>query len=300
MTTRVAVTGATGFIGAALVPALARDGHTVHRVSRQAPAPGSGDIRWDPSRGALDPAALEGVDAVIHLAGENVGQRWSDSARRRILDSRVQGTSLLARTLARLDRPPRVLVSASATGIYGDAGDTEVDEGSPRGTGFLADVVQAWEDAADPACAARIRVVHPRLGVVLGDAGGALGRLLLPFRLGLGGNIAGGGQWMSWIARDDVVGALRFLLRTDALAGPVNVVAPEPVRNAAFTATLAHVLGRPTLGVVPAFALRAVYGQMAEETLIGGQRVRCRRLCDAGYTFAHPTLEEALRAELGR
>jgi uncharacterized protein (TIGR01777 family) len=297
---KVAVTGATGFIGRALVERLGRAGHSVRRVSRRSPAPGSDDLRWDPARGVLDPAALEGVDAVVHLAGENVGQRWSKDARRRILESRVQGTTLIASTLARLARQPRVLVSMSATGIYGDTGDREVDEAAPAGTGFLADVVRAWEAAADPARAAGIRVVHPRLGVVLGDEGGALARLLLPFRLGLGGKIGDGRQWMSWIARDDAVRALEFLLAADALAGPVNVVAPEAVRNATFTATLGRVLGRPTLTTVPGLALRAVYGDMADETLLTGQRVRCRRLCDAGFTFRYATLEDALRAELGR
>lgn len=296
---RIAVTGAGGFLGSALVPALAAAGHTVVRVSRGEPRPGSSDVIWDPARGTIDARALEGVDAAIHLAGENIAQRWTDDARRRILDSRTQGTGLLARTLAALDRPPLVLLSASAIGIYGDRGDEEVDEGSAPGTGFLADVVRAWEAAADPARSAGIRVVHPRLGVILGRDGGVLGRLLPPFRLGLGGPVGDGRQWMSWVARSDVVGALTFLLATETLAGAVNVVAPEPARNGSFTEALGHVLHRPTLGIVPAFALRAVYGQMAEETLLAGQRVRPARLDAAGFRFLHPTLIGALRSELG-
>ena len=295
---RIAVTGATGFLGAALLPFLTTGGHTVLPVSRR-PAAGGG-VRWDPARGELDPRALEGVDAVVHLAGENVGQRWTSDARRRILDSRVQGTGLVARTLAAMERPPRVLVCASGAGYYGDTGDRVATESSPRGSGFLADVVQAWEDAAEPARAAGIRVVHVRMGVVLGAGGGALDRLLLPFRLGLGGNVGDGRQWMSWIARDDAVGLLHWLLFADGVSGPVNGVAPDAVRNADFTRTLAHVLGRPTLGVVPAFALRTVYGQMADETLLISQRVASEKLEPAGFRFLHPTLEEALRFELGR
>lgn len=295
---RLAVTGGSGFVGAALEPALVAAGHTVLRVSRSDPRPATPDVRWDPARGVIDARGLEGLDGVIHLAGENIAQRWTDESRRRILESRTDGTGLLARTLAALDRPPRVLLSASAIGIYGARGDDEVDEDSTPGTGFLAEVVQAWEAAAEPARSAGIRVVHPRLGVVLGRDGGVLERLLPPFRLGLGGPVGDGQQWMSWVARSDVIAALRFLLDADAVAGPVNVVAPGAVRNETFTAALGHVLHRPTLGTVPAFALRAVYGQMAEETLLSGQRVRPKRLEEAGFTFRHPMLEEALRSEL--
>ena len=296
-TLRIAITGATGFLGDALVPFLTAAGHTVLPVSRAAREDG---VRWDPQRGELDARALEGVDAVIHLAGENLAQRWTRDARRRILESRTKGTALLARTLATLERPPRVLVSVSGAGYYGDTGDQVATEQAPRGRGFLADVVQAWEDAAEPARAAGIRVVHPRLGVVLGAGGGALGKLLLPFQLGLGGRIGDGRQWMSWIARDDVVGLLHHLLFADHVHGVVNGVSPHPVRNAEFTDTLARVLGRPTLGIVPAFALRTAYGQMAEETLLFSQRVASARMEEAGFRFLHPTLEQALRFELGR
>ncbi|MHB1223213.1 MAG: TIGR01777 family oxidoreductase [Gemmatimonadaceae bacterium] len=297
---RLAVTGASGFIGAALEPALIAAGHTVLRVSRSEPRPGTTDLHWDPAGDEVDARGLEGLDGVIHLAGENIAQRWTDDARRQILESRTRGTGLLARTLAALDRPPGVLVSMSAVGIYGPQGDVDVDESSPPGTGFLAEVVQAWEAAAEPARAAGIRVVHPRIGVVLGQGGGVLERLLTPFRMGLGGPVGDGKQWMSWVARSDVTAALRFLIAGDAIDGPVNVVSPGAVRNETFTTALGHVLHRPTLGTVPAFALRAVYGQMAEETLLSGQRVRPTRLLEAGFTFGHPMLEEALRWELGR
>lgn len=295
---RVAVTGASGFVGRAVVSALMAGGHQVVRISRAEPRPASGDVRWDPARGLIDPGALEGLDGVVHLAGETIAQRWTAGARRRILESRVQGTALLARTLPALDRPPEVLLSASAIGIYGDRGEEPVDEDSAPGAGFLADVTRAWEAAAAPAREAGIRVVHPRLGVVLGREGGALARLLPPFRLGLGGRVGSGRQWMSWVARTDLVRALLFLLAERRMAGPVNVVAPEPARNAAFTAALGRALHRPTLGFVPAFALRAVYGQMAQETLLGGQYVRPTRLLGAGFRFLHPSLLEALRVEL--
>lgn len=295
----IAVTGASGFLGTALVPALTASGHVVVPLSRS-PRRGSGGVPWDPERGELDPRALEGIDAVIHLAGENIGQRWSSAARRRIRDSRTQGTALLARTLAQLPRRPRVLVSASGAGYYGDTGEWEATERSPQGAGFLASVVHDWEAAADAARDAGIRVVHPRFGVVLGAGGGALARMLLPFRLGLGGRVGDGRQWMSWIARDDAVRLLQFLVVSDFLGGVVNAVAPQPVRNAEFTETLARVLRRPALGVVPAVALRAVYGQMAEEALLFSQRVRSERLGPAGFQFHYPTLDAALRAALGR
>ena len=298
---RVAVTGASGFLGRALLPLLRARGHTVVPVSRSAR---DGAVRWDPARGEIDARGLAGVDAAIHLAGENVGQRWTADARRRILDSRVAGTSLLARTLASLAPRPTTLVSMSGANYYGDAGDREVTEASPAGDGFLAGVVRAWEAAAEPARGAGLRVVHPRTGVVLHGEGGALARMLPVFRLGAGGRLGGGRPWMSWIARDDAVRALVFLLEgahdPAPLAGPVNVVAPAPATNERFTRTLADVLGRPAPFVVPGLALELVYGEMARETLLTGQRIRCDRLLDAGFRFRHPTLEQALRAALGR
>lgn len=291
-----AVTGATGLIGSALVAALRGEGRRVCRVVRG--EAGGDDIRWDPAAGRIDVAALRGVAAVVHLAAENVGERWNAEKKRRIRESRVQGTQLLARALAELETPPRVLVTASAVGIYGDRGDEALDERSATGEGFLAEVGREWEAAAEPAERAGIRVVQLRFGVVLAREGGALGRLLPPFRLGAGGRLGGGDQWMSWVSREDAVRAIRFALDTEALAGPVNVTAPEPVTNAEFTRVLGRVLGRPTLFPVPAAALQLAFGEMAEATLLASQRALPRRLQEAGFEFRHPTLEAALRAEV--
>lgn len=304
-TMTVAVTGASGLVGSALVPFLTTGGHTVVRVGRGAPrdhgTPQLRDVQWDPDAGRLDPAALEGVDVVIHLAGANVGERWTAGHKRDILESRVRSTRLLAETLARLDRRPRALVSMSATGYYGDRGDEPLDEASPPGRGFLAEVGQAWEGAADPARAAGVRVVHPRLGVVLSPKGGALPRLLLPFELGAGGPTGSGRQWWPLVALDDVVGSLHFMATYDELAGPAVVSIPEPVRNADFARALAHVLHRPALLPQPAFALRLALGrEQADEVLLAGQRVTPRALLAAGFAFRHPTVEAALRFELGR
>ncbi len=296
---RIAVSGATGLIGAQLAAFLSGGGHTVHRLVRRTPAPGSGDIAWDPARGTIDAAALEGVDAVVHLAGESVAARWTDARRAAIRESRVSGTALLARTLAGLARPPRVFVSASAIGWYGhDRGEAELDEQSSAGSGFLAEVCRAWEAAADPARAAGIRVVHPRIGVVLSARGGALAEMLPPARMGAGGPIGTGRQRMSWIALDDVLGALLHCIVGD-VHGQVNLVAPNPVAQATFARTLGHVLHRPAVVPLPAFAVRAAFGEMGEEVLLGGQRVLPRRLEADGYRFLRPTLEETLRFELG-
>lgn len=281
----VAVTGASGLIGRALTHFLTTGGHTVVRIGR----------------GRADAGALDGVDAVVHLAGANVGERWTPEHRRAIMDSRVQGTRLVAETIAAMERPPRVFVSASAVGYYGDRGDEVLDERSPRGRGFLADVCAAWEAAADPARAAGVRVVHPRFGVVLTPAGGALARLLLPFRLGAGGPFGSGRQWMSVVGLDDAVGALHAMLARPALAGAVNVVLPEPVRNADFARTLGRVLGRPAVVPTPAFALRLALGrEQADEMLLASERVTPAVLHAAGVTFRRPTLEGTLRFELGR
>lgn len=300
----IAVTGASGLIGRALTHFLTTGGHTVVRVGRGAAAGASSqlrDVEWDPAAGRLDPRGLEGVDAVVHLAGANVGERWTAEHRRAILDSRVQGTRLVAETIARMARPPRVLVSMSAVGYYGDRADEVLDEGAPRGRGFLADVASAWEAAADPARAAGIRVVHPRLGIVLTPAGGALAKLLPPFQLGAGGPIGSGRQWWSLIGLDDVVGVLHAMVAREALAGPVNVVMPDPVRSADFARALGRVLRRPALLPTPAFALRLALGrQQADEMLLASQRVVPTRLLDAGFTFRQATLDAALRFELGR
>lgn len=293
---RIAVTGASGFVGAALVPFLTTGGHEVRTIGRGA----ASAVRWDPARGTLDAEALEGVDAVIHLAGENVGARWTAARRRAIVESRVQGTRLLAERCARMRTPPEVLVSASAIGIYGLRGDEWLDESSTLGDDFLAEVGQAWEAATAPARDVGIRVVHLRIGIVLNPAGGALAKMLLPFRLGAGGRLGDGRQWMSWISREDLVGAIHHAVQTPSLAGPVNATAPAPVTNAAFTRTLAQVLHRPALVPVPAVALRALFGPMADGTVLASQRVRPAALEAAGFRFLHPTLESALRFELGR
>jgi len=293
---RLAITGASGFVGAALVPFLTTGGHEVRTIGR---GPGN-TIPWDPARGALDAEALEGVDGVIHLAGENVGARWTAARRRAIVASRVEGTRLIAERCARLRTPPEVLVSASAIGIYGVRGDEWLDETSALGDDFLAEVGRAWEAATAPARDAGIRVVHLRIGIVLNPAGGALAKMLLPFRLGAGGRLGDGRQWMSWISREDLVGAIHHALQTPTLAGPVNATAPTPVTNADFTRTLAQVLHRPALAPVPAVALRALFGEMAQGTVLASQRVRPAALEASGFRFLHPTLDAALRFELGR
>lgn len=295
----VAITGGTGMIGRALTHFLTGGGHRVRWITRR-PDAARGDIGWDPATGAIDHAALAGCDAIVHLAGANVGERWTPTHKRAIRDSREQGTRTIARAIAAMATKPRVLVSASAVGLYGDTGDRVVDEASPPGPGFLGDVAQAWEREVAPAREAGVRTCLARIGVVVASEGGALAKMLPAFRAGAGGPLGGGRQWMSWISLDDVVGALHHLLLHDECTGPYNLVAPEPVTNAEFAATLGRVLGRPALVPVPAFALTALFGEMARETILTGQRVRPRRLGEAGFDFAHPTLEAALRFELGR
>lgn len=296
----VAVTGASGLIGSALAGALAADGFRVRRLVRTERQRGADDVFWDPARGRVDLAALEGADAVVHLAGEPIGQRWTGAVRRRIRESRIAGTRLIAASLASLSRPPRVLVSGSAEGIYGNRGDEILDEGSPIGSDFLAQLAADWEAEADRAAAAGVRVVKIRTGLVLSPRGGALARLLLPFRLGLGGRLGSGRQWVSWIALADTVRAIRHLIDTHAFVGPANVSAPNPVTNAELASTLARVLRRPAIFPVPATALRLAFGEMADATLLASQRMRPRRLLESGFQFRYPTLEAALRFELGR
>lgn len=294
---RVAVSGSSGLIGAALVERLRREGHTVSRLVRSAKAAGAGDVAWDPDAGTIDAAGLEGVDAVVHLAGENVGTRWTEEKKRRIRDSRVKGTRLISETILRLARPPRVLVQASATGIYGDRGDEALDEASAPGTGFLAEVVRDWEGASGHAESAGIRVVKLRFGVVLTSKGGALEKLLLPFRMGVGGRVGTGRQWMPWISLDDAVEVILRALRDERLRGPVNAIAGS-VRNADFTDALGRALHRPAILPVPGFGLRAVLGEMADETLLSSQRAEPARLREIGHTFHHPTLDTGLAAAL--
>jgi uncharacterized protein (TIGR01777 family) len=295
---RVAVTGASGLVGRAICARLTREGYSVVRIGR-AHRDAAPDVVWNPAAGEIDAAALDGVSAVVHLAGETIGQRWTSSVRRRILESRVDGTSLIARTIAALRAPPAVLISASAVGFYGDRGDETVDERDPRGSGFLADVVQAWEAAAEPARAAGIVVTHSRFGVEIAPDGGMLERQLPIVRLGAGGRIGSGRQWLSWISRTDIARAVAFLVKA-SLGGPVNVTAPSPVTNEEFTRLLASALHRPAVAAVPAFAIRLAFGQMGEETVLAGQRVVPTRLLDAGFAFEHPMLDQAFRTELGR
>lgn len=291
-----AITGASGLVGTALAAFLGSGGHAVRRLVRRSPGPD--EVRWDPERGEVDVAALEGVDVVVHLAGENVGQRWTPVVKERVLASRVKGTETIADAVARMRRPPRALVCASAIGFYGDRA-APVDETSPPGQGFLPEVCAAWESAADPARAAGVPTSHLRIGVVLTPRGGALERLLPPFRAGAGGVVGSGRQGFSWVALDDVLGAIHFA-GTRSLSGPFNVTAPNPTDNAGFTRALGAALGRPTVFPLPAFAVKAVFGEMGEQVLLEGAKVLPRRLLEAGYRFAFNELDGLLRFELGR
>jgi len=297
----IAITGSTGMVGSALERALESEEHLVRRLVRRDVRDGDREIRWDLDAGQIDAVELNGVDAVVHLAGENIaGHRWSADFKRRIRESRIRGTRLLCDALAGLELKPNVLMSASATGYYGSRGDEPVDESSPSGDGFLAEVCREWEAATEPARAAGIRVVNLRIGPVLSPAGGALAKMLTPFKLCLGGVIGSGRQWFSWIALDDLVSSIQFALENEGLAGPVNAVAPGAVTNREFTKTLGRVLGRPTIFPMPAFAAKLAFGEMADEMLLGGVRVEPQALTAAGFDFVHPQLEPALRHLLGR
>jgi uncharacterized protein len=297
----VAVTGASGLIGTALVGRLQAEGHQVLRLTRSRPS-GPDQAQWDPMAGRLDPDALAKADAVVHLAAKSIGDRlrWTATTKREILETRVKGTGLVARTMAGLVGGPRVLVCASGVGFYGDRGDEVLTEASSGGRGFLADVVRRWEAAADPARAAGLRVVHLRTGPVQTAAGAGLPKQALMFRLGIGGRLGSGRQWLSWISLDDIAGAYLHALTRQDLDGPVNAVAPNPVTNAEFTATLARVLRRPAVLHVPAFGPRLVLGEAADELLFVSQRARPARLQASGYRFQFPELEPALRHTLGR
>jgi uncharacterized protein (TIGR01777 family) len=292
---RIAVAGASGLIGSALVPALRTAGHDVVRLVRRAPETPE-EAAWDPAAGTIDEDALGDVGAIVNLAGANIGQRWTRDARRRILDSRVDGTRLLAETAARLEPRPALLL-ASAVGAYGPRGDEELTEESTRGEGFLADVVRAWEETADPARAAGVRVVHFRQGIVLSKGGGALARMLLPFRLGAGGRVGSGAQWWSWVALDDVVGAYVRAVG-EPLEGVYNLASPGLTRNRDFVDALGRVLHRPTVLPLPGVAVRLLFGEMGEQMLLDGQRAVPARLDAIGFTFAYPEIEGALARAL--
>ena len=296
---KVLVTGATGLIGSSLIHALEDRGDTVIRVTRSTSAPGP-SVRWDPQRGLLDPTDVAGADALVHLAGEGIGdKRWTETHKARVLDSRVRGTTLLAETLAGLDRSPSVMVSASAVGFYGDRGDEILTEQSDRGDDFLSDVCSQWEDSTLPATEAGIRVARVRTGLVLTRNGGILPRVMLPFRIGVGGRLGSGRQWWPWITLRDEVRAILHLLDHEDLSGAFNLGAPNPVTNAEFARTLADVLHRPGFFTVPSPALKLVLGrEMADEVVLISQRVVPRKLLDAGFEFEDPELEPALRRML--
>ena len=296
MPAKVLVSGSSGLIGSALLPALKASGYEVVCLGRG--KSGNGRIGWDPAR-PLAPESVSGFDAVIHLAGESIASRWTESKKKAIRDSRVLGTRHLAEALARAASPPRVLISASAIGFYGDRDDEILREDSASGgSGFLPEVCREWEAAARPAADAGIRTVQLRTGVVLSREGGALRKMLLPFRMGIGGRIGSGRQWMSWIHIHDWVGAVQHILKNDLLQGPVNMVAPKPVTNLEFTKTLASVLSRPAIFPVPAFAAKLAFGEMAEDVLLASQRVEPARLVTSGYPFQYSELGKALVAIL--
>ena len=296
---RVAVTGSSGLIGQALLPALRAAGHETIALVRR--TPGRGEAQWDPASGVLEPATLQGVNAAINLAGETIATRWTDESRRRIRESRLQATTLLATTLARLNPRPATLISVSAVGVYGDRKDEVLTETSPAGEGFLPALAQEWEGAAEPARATGMRVAHPRMGIVLSANGGALAKMLPPFKLGVGGRLGSGEQWMSWIAIDDVTAGFLHLLEAPSLQGPVNFTAPGPVRNADFTEALGKVLHRPTILPVPLPALYLLYGrEMPQEALLASTRVMPERLMESGFRFRFPEIGSALEHVLGR
>jgi uncharacterized protein (TIGR01777 family) len=292
---KILVSGSHGLVGKALIRSLTSDGHEIARLVRNKPS-GTREVEWHPNQGKLDAASLEGFDAVVHLAGESIASsRWSDEKKRAIRDSRVKGTALLSDALARLSRPPSMFLSASAIGYYGNRGDELLTENSAAGDDFLSNVCVEWENATKPAIEKGIRTVHARFGIILDKNEGALGKMLTPFRMGVGGRIGNGKQWMSWIAIDDVVNGLKFLISDQTTSGPVNFVAPNPVTNAKFTKTLGRVLSKPTLFPMPEFGVRLAFGEMGDALLLSSQKVKPGVLEQIGFNFKWPMLDEALR-----
>lgn len=295
---RILISGSHGLVGEALIRALETGGHDIYRLVRHAPNSES-EIEWSPDRYSIAISRIEGFDAVYHLAGESIASgRWNDEKKKKIRESRTKGTKLLSDALANLAQPPKTLISASAIGYYGDRGDELLSETSPPGKDFLADVCVEWEKATEHAQEKGVRVVNTRFGIILDKEGGALAKMLPPFRMGIGGRIGDGKQWMSWIALDDVIGALQFALTNDGLSGPVNFVAPNPVTNAEFTKALGRALSRPTFFPIPEFGVRLAFGEMADALLLSSQRVEPAKLAVSTYQFAYSNLESALRSVL--
>lgn len=293
---KILVSGSHGLVGRVLIHSLTNDSHEIVRLVRHARSFGSLEVEWHPNQGRIDAEHLEGFDVVVHLAGESIAEgRWTSEKKRAIHESRVKGTALLSDTLARLSRPPSLFLTASAIGYYGDRGDELLTETSARGEGFLSDVCVAWENAAQSAVEKGIRTVYTRFGIILDANGGALGKMLTPFRMGIGGRVGDGKQWMSWITLSDVINALKFVMADTSVHGPVNFVAPYPVTNAEFTKTLGRVLSRPTILPVPAFGVRLAFGEMGDALLLSSQRVDPGVLEDRGFLFSWPTLEPALK-----
>jgi uncharacterized protein len=293
---KILVSGSHGLVGKALIKSLTSDGHDIVRLVRRELSFGASEVEWHPDQGRIDAEHLEGLDVVVHLAGENIAEgRWTGEKKRSIRESRIKGTSVLSDALARLSRPPSLFLSASAIGYYGDRGDELLIEKSAPGKGFLADLCVAWENATRPAAEKGIRTVCTRFGIILDPEGGALAKMLTPFRMGIGGRVGAGTQWMSWVVLDDVVNGLKFLMAETATHGAVNFVAPNPVTNAEFTKTLGRVLSRPTIFPVPEFGVRLALGEMADALLLSSQRVEPGVLEDQGFLFSWPTLEPALK-----
>jgi uncharacterized protein (TIGR01777 family) len=295
---KIAIAGASGLVGSALIPVLERDGSQIIRLVRSTPK--AGEIEWHPNQDEVKASTLEGFDVVINLAGENIAAgRWTDEQKRKIRDSRVNGTHLLSEAIAKMTQKPRAFLCASATGIYGDRDDETLDEQSESGGGFLAGVCREWEMACDPAVKAGVRVVNFRFGPILARDGGMLSKLLTPFKMGMGGKVGSGKQYISWIALDDAVSAITTAIKDESIHGPLNVVSPNPVTNEEFTKTLGHVLNRPTALAMPAFAARLAFGEMADEMLLVSQRVMPKRLNAAGFQFQYPELEPTFRRYIG-
>jgi uncharacterized protein (TIGR01777 family) len=291
---RIAIAGASGLVGKALTPLLEAEGHDVVRLVRSWPK--AGEIEWHPNQDSIDTGKLEGFDAIINLAGENVAEgRWTEEKKKKIHDSRVNGTHLLSEAIAKLTTKPRCFLCASATGIYGDRGDETLDEQSESGGGFLAGVCREWEKATEPAHRAGVRVVNFRFGPILARAGGMLEKMLTPFKMGLGGKIGAGKQYISWVAIEDAVAVIKRVLNDESIRGPLNVVSPKPVTNERFTRALGEVLSRPTVMAVPAFAARLAFGEMADEMLLVSQKVIPKKLQAAGFQFEYSDLETALQ-----